>query len=61
MCVAVLLGASVQRPREVYCLHLPAVMHDPGWSNDDGGVDSDRLRLACAPQPATTMHAHGSA
>lgn len=28
--VAVLLGSSVQRPREVYCLHFPTVMHHPG-------------------------------
>jgi len=30
MAVAVLLGSSVQRPREVYCLHFPAAMHHPG-------------------------------
>lgn len=28
--VAVLLGSSVARPREVYCLHFPAAMHQPG-------------------------------
>lgn len=30
MAVAVLLGSSVQRPREVYCLHFPPAMHPPG-------------------------------
>jgi hypothetical protein len=30
MAVAVLLGSSVQRPREVYCLHFPATMHPLG-------------------------------
>lgn len=30
MPVAVLLGSSVQRPREVYCLHFPDAMHVTG-------------------------------
>lgn len=30
MPVVVLLGSSVQRPREVYCLHFPDAMHVTG-------------------------------
>lgn len=30
MAVAVLLGSSVQRPREVFCMHFPAAMHATG-------------------------------
>lgn len=30
MAVAVLLGSSLLRPREVYCMHFPPAMHTPG-------------------------------
>jgi hypothetical protein len=30
LCVAVLLGSSAMRPREVYCLHFPHMSHQSG-------------------------------